>query len=194
MDGEGNVLDSQKSEDLAIKIGPRLLKQICGWREELVTLHFVWKIVFLGFTGAFLYGLFLYSVKHSADGIGLIRLGIAPYVVLFSIVFISLILVACQTLWLRAQNIVTPAAFVLFWSLILFGFWPYLSLDITKSWYAITNGIPVRDITLERKPYDCDFMTAPIGRKHCNYEANMDVFTDIAKTKKLVVQYVKVDD
>jgi hypothetical protein len=41
----------------------------------------------------------------------------------------------------------------------------------TKWWYS--NYLSVKDdskIVIEKKPHDCEFMTAPLGRKNCHYD------------------------
>src|SRR5438309_693744 len=56
---------------------------------------------------------------------------------------------------------------------ILFGLWPYLSLHPVKSWYALTHEVPVDRVEVEKSPHDCEFLTAPVGEKHCHYDAKV---------------------
>jgi hypothetical protein len=37
-------------------------------------------------------------------------------------------------------------------------------------WYSITEGAPVEKVTVEKKPHDCEFSTAPLGEKNCHYD------------------------
>jgi len=43
----------------------------------------------------------------------------------------------------------------------------------TKTIYSLENGIPYNAVTLNEKPHDCEFLTAPLGAKHCHYEADI---------------------
>lgn len=48
--------------------------------------------------------------------------------------------------------------------------------DIPDIWnskvrYALSLGVTRDKITFQNKPHDCEFMTAPIGRKNCHYES-----------------------
>jgi len=36
---------------------------------------------------------------------------------------------------------------------------------------SIRFGVDEKNISIENKPYDCEFLSAPIGLKHCSYEA-----------------------
>jgi hypothetical protein len=53
---------------------------------------------------------------------------------------------------------------------------PYLSAGPVKSWYALNNGVPVERVQVEKKPHDCEYDTAPIGSKHCHYDAKVSVW------------------
>jgi hypothetical protein len=57
----------------------------------------------------------------------------------------------------------------LFFVLCLLGLGIYAVLPY-KYICAIQCGVAVKDIFIEKKPADCDFMTAPIGNKGCSYE------------------------
>jgi hypothetical protein len=36
-------------------------------------------------------------------------------------------------------------------------------------WYSFDRSISKEKITIESKPHDCEFLTAPVGRKNCHY-------------------------
>lgn len=54
-------------------------------------------------------------------------------------------------------------------------FWtpPWLSDTnlFTKVQYALQYGFRLDAITVEKKPHDCEYSTAPLGAKHCHYDA-----------------------
>lgn len=98
------------------------------------------------------------------------------------------------------ENVIAFGKF-LFWlaitGVILNALWPYLSTDTTRSWYALTNKVPVERVTVEKMPHDCEFETAPLGSKHCHYAAEVIVLqgADTPDGKKsIVVSYEKVED
>jgi hypothetical protein len=71
----------------------------------------------------------------------------------------------------------------LFWSIViifLLESWPGSSFDrwTDKAWYSVGYGAAFADITLEKRPLDCDFMHAPLGAKGCKYEKRANVFGD----------------
>jgi len=79
----------------------------------------------------------------------------------------------------------------------LIGMWPYLSLDPARSWYAFSNKVPVEQVEIEKQPHDCEFDTAPLGSKHCHYDANNAILQAAESTdgkKHVLVTYVKVED
>jgi hypothetical protein len=103
--------------------------------------------------------------------------------------------------WRRVRERVFTTAKVVFWlwiiGTILAALWPYMSLDPVKSWYALTNKVPVERVVMEKKPHDCEFATAPLGSKHCHYDAKAFVIpaTENADGRRsLVVSYEKVED
>jgi hypothetical protein len=48
------------------------------------------------------------------------------------------------------------------------------------------------------RPHDCEFMTAPIGSKHCHYEADVRTFANQnrpgANVPYVLVMWKKVED
>ena len=100
--------------------------------------------------------------------------------------------------WRKVRNDVLNVGKALLWigfiALILVTFWPYLSLDPVKSWYAFTNKVPVNRIEEVKKPHDCEFATAPIGSKHCHYDATVAVWKDDEGKRSLLIAYERVED
>ena len=36
--------------------------------------------------------------------------------------------------------------------------------------YELQYSVPAEKVSISKRPTDCDFLTAPIGRKHCDYK------------------------
>jgi hypothetical protein len=105
------------------------------------------------------------------------------------------------SLWRRSRKQLAAAAKVVLWISvivwILSGLWPYLSLDPVKSWYALNSLVPVARVEVEKRPHDCEFLTAPLGEKHCHYNAKAFVLSGADTPdgrKSLVVGYERVND
>jgi hypothetical protein len=63
---------------------------------------------------------------------------------------------------------------VLFWFAVavgvaLYGFW-HTDTMIGRYMFAFSHDVQYRDVVVTKRPYNCDFWTAPIGEKHCSYE------------------------
>lgn len=43
-------------------------------------------------------------------------------------------------------------------------------------WYSIEYGVAEVDVHTSARPYDCDFLTAPLGSKDCWYKKQVQVF------------------
>jgi hypothetical protein len=58
----------------------------------------------------------------------------------------------------------------LFW-LAVIGVFIFLS-DVSESkWrYAFFHRVHIDHVTVQKKPPDCDFLTAPLGRKNCHFD------------------------
>ncbi len=55
--------------------------------------------------------------------------------------------------------------------------------------------VDAENIYVERKPHDCDFLSAPIGQKHCSYESVYQVTDDHdRRNRRLYVSYFKQPD
>ena len=42
-----------------------------------------------------------------------------------------------------------------------------------QRWYAMQNDVPSERVYIQRKPHDCEWMSAPLGDKHCHYEKSV---------------------
>jgi len=75
---------------------------------------------------------------------------------------------------------------------------PYIEAGPTAGFYAFTNGVSPKRVTVNKKPHDCEFSTAPMGSKHCHYEAHAQRFpgTDSPPYAEpsLWVFYEKIED
>jgi hypothetical protein len=78
--------------------------------------------------------------------------------------------------------------------LLLFAVRQYLSFDLTKTYFALANKVPVERVKIEKKPHDCEFDTAPIGSKNCHYDAKVFIFKDGDGKRSLDVSYERVED
>jgi hypothetical protein len=63
--------------------------------------------------------------------------------------------------------------------LILAG-WSGSKLDrwTDKVWYSFTDNADFKNITVDKRPSDCDFFYAPMGNKGCKYQKRTNVFGD----------------
>ena len=71
----------------------------------------------------------------------------------------------------------------LFWFIViifLFASWRGSSLDrwTDKAWYSFRYNADFANITILKRPVDCDFFHAPLGLKGCTYEKRTNVFGD----------------
>jgi hypothetical protein len=75
-------------------------------------------------------------------------------------------------------------AFIVFW---LLSNWDGSSIDrwTDKAWHSVWNNANFSDITVNKRPKDCDFTHAPIGDKGCSYEKKAEVFGE-AQRKQLL--------
>jgi hypothetical protein len=135
-------------------------------------------------------------------GLALILFVLAPlfYVIVAALRWV-LRSVGVASWWRRVRKDVLAFGRFLFWvgvaALVLVGLWPYLSLDPVRSWYALTGKVSVEQVEMAKKPHDCEFMTAPIGVKHCHYAATAVILTgtDAPDGKRaVVVTYERVEE
>jgi hypothetical protein len=68
---------------------------------------------------------------------------------------------------------------------------PKMSTDLIRNVYALEHGFPYRQVSLGKRPYDCDFDTPPYGNKHCYYEVQVLAAIRTRKNAagKLVISY-----
>lgn len=52
---------------------------------------------------------------------------------------------------------------------VLFG-WLFDAAWLYKSFYVLNDDVSWDRVYIEKKPHDCEFMTAPFGAKNCHYE------------------------
>ncbi len=66
--------------------------------------------------------------------------------------------------------------------------WPGSRLDrwTDKAWYSIRYDTNLKNITVEKRPSDCDFLHAPIGSKGCKYAKKTTVFG--AEERKALIE------
>jgi hypothetical protein len=77
-----------------------------------------------------------------------------------------------------------------------------LSYWIPEIWYSKIRyswsyGVSTDQVTIEKKPTDCDFLRAPLGSKDCHYDRQVsaiEVKTDNSDPAKYPVNYVSFDD
>jgi hypothetical protein len=47
-----------------------------------------------------------------------------------------------------------------------------------QRWYAMQNDVPSERVYIQRKPDDCEWMSAPLGDKPCHYEKSVRKLSD----------------
>jgi hypothetical protein len=56
--------------------------------------------------------------------------------------------------------------------------------------YALNYNIDSRQVTIEKKPHDCEWATSPIGNKNCHYEREITkVLTSVSTDGRKIVSY-----
>jgi hypothetical protein len=76
-----------------------------------------------------------------------------------------------------------------FWAAVIAACWIIFGDNAVH--YAVRYNVPFESVTIAPKPHDCEFLTAPIGDKHCDYETDVAAVrtnTDI-KTHKPIVSF-----
>jgi hypothetical protein len=83
------------------------------------------------------------------------------------------------------KNIVLGTATVLLAIFaIFFASWKVLPWLLPGDWrtkYAIEYLVNEDQVNVERKPHDCEWDSAPLGNKHCHYEALVAVYNSDGK-------------
>jgi hypothetical protein len=68
--------------------------------------------------------------------------------------------------------------------------WYYFSDKLNDIWYAIKYGVKVNEVTVNKKPHNCDWDTAPMGNKNCHYEEEAQkIITGLSTDGKPIVSY-----
>jgi hypothetical protein len=60
--------------------------------------------------------------------------------------------------------------------------------------YAKQCGVPVNAVTIEKEPHDCEFLSAPMGSKHCHYVGHSEKRTSYSNQDYVVVWWEKKQD
>jgi hypothetical protein len=154
-----------------------------------------------------------YNIYRGDGDAGWFFVGIVCLFVGFVLIAQISALVGASTRWLmrmagynasdrqRIRKRVNRLALSVFWLgmayLLIAVYWDYISLSPTRSWYALMNRTPVDHVTIEKMPHDCEFETAPLGSKHCHYQAQALVFpaeSNADKKTSVVITYERIED
>jgi uncharacterized membrane protein len=182
------------------------------WRGWWRTQSFLTKIAVVFFVA--LGALGLYSVARGDAQTGWFLIATVAALVLILFVFFPLIYVIVAAVrwvlratgvaswWRRVRERALETGKVVFWVgvavWLLAAAWPYFSVaHPVGSWYALTQGVPVERVSVEQVPHDCEFLTAPMGSKHCHYDAKIITLkgADTPDGKRsLVVTYERVEE
>jgi hypothetical protein len=56
--------------------------------------------------------------------------------------------------------------------------WPGSKFDkwTDQAWYSFRYDADFKNVTVEKRPSNCDFFRAPVGSKGCEYKKSADVF------------------
>jgi hypothetical protein len=112
------------------------------------------------------------------------------------------------------QDLKTHTLTLLGWGIglgvLVFAVW-WLLPDNWQIKYAAEYSVDGDQVVIERKPHNCDWNSAPLGSKHCHYDAVVTVYNQYGhiiegpgldksnppsdqKATKLQVQWQRVDD
>jgi hypothetical protein len=61
-----------------------------------------------------------------------------------------------------------------------------------QAWYSLRYGADFKNITVDKRPLDCDFLHAPLGGKGCQYRKRTNVFGD-EQRRALIQQATSVE-
>ena len=58
--------------------------------------------------------------------------------------------------------------------------WPGSSVGrwTDKAWYSFRYNAGLKNVTVDKRPLDCDFFHAPLGDKGCRYKKQTNIFND----------------
>lgn len=90
------------------------------------------------------------------------------------------------------KSLPRSTAWGFFWfmfSVFLIANWPGSSLDrwTDRVWYSARYDVSFANVTVEKRPRDCDFLHAPVGNKECDYEKGTSVFG--AEQREALIQH-----
>jgi len=143
---------------------------VAWWRPQPLAAKLLSLIVVGG-----LLTLAVSALAHGDQETGWFLIGLIGYLLALAVFVASAnLLAACfrwtlrkcgmVALWHKIGAQVLATTRFAFWAFIFLGvviaFWPYLSLDPVKSWYALQHRVPVERVAAEKKPHDCEFDTA----------------------------------
>ncbi len=72
-------------------------------------------------------------------------------------------------------------------------FWLFAPTRSEQYWYSFTKGVPTSRVFVSKRPMDCYFDQAPIG-KRCHYEKEVDVGKDLSGNTRVTVSWHKVSE
>jgi hypothetical protein len=77
-----------------------------------------------------------------------------------------------------------------FWFFLVIMFfvnWEGSKLDrwTDRVWYSFYYNARWIDVDINKRPFDCDFLRAPVGTKGCNYKKNTFIFNNEERNKEL---------
>ena len=73
---------------------------------------------------------------------------------------------------------------------------PWLLPDDWPIKYAMQENVNRDNISIDKKPHDCDWDSSPLGDKHCHYKSQMTFYDGKYgdANKKLTVSWQRVED
>ncbi|HEV7218669.1 MAG: hypothetical protein ACHP8A_04110 [Terriglobales bacterium] len=74
--------------------------------------------------------------------------------------------------------------------------WPGSSLDRASDrlWYSMKYDCAYTNAKVARRPWDCDWLSAPIGNKGCHYKKAVSSFFGAEQRKQLMDQATTLDE
>jgi len=74
--------------------------------------------------------------------------------------------------------------------------WRLITLPFhSKAAYSVYYNIPTTSITIDEKPHDCSFLTAPVGEKWCHHDRDVEVYRDANGTVTAIsISLNKIDE
>jgi hypothetical protein len=162
------VFIGRVARDLKYGIVPAMVLRRIRACLNVVNKSFSWLLaaiaVFAGAIASFYYGEESYSIP-------LVLLG---WVLLLLTVVIIKRTPTAQQMWNERGRI----AFGLIGLLVLLGGLGDILIYFapTETWgYAVKYGVDTSKIVIEKQPHNCEWDSAPLGNKHCHYDADVQV-------------------